>query len=723
MKYKFGIFLLLGCLFLSACGVYENVKNMTDSANVLLRDASEVLRLIDEKVESGELSEELGDLIDGRIETLMNELTAAIEENGGFLFDRANGTINHVFANISLLLDQINQEILAGSIPEVINQLSAQLQAETVLIGSQLEELITITFGNIFVFVDKTVNGIVIIASIILLCIGLLIFGVILLKRKRPGAFGLALVGIYVLFFLAIILIPALRGYIIVGFNLAEKVEARELQPRVSAVVPEMFRLGKTPRIIIYGNHLNLIDPLQVSLYRGDNLTFSFPSTAIAAITRNRIILGNFEQSLGWTVPPYEDFYGNVVPADQRMRFLAQYTTLAYSINDALYPNRVRRALTTVALTPHRLAAVRARVPGLPSGTPQPREERAVEEFPPSVEPLVRFSVARATSFPSIKLKSNETHELLLELARGIFATTSAATQMVSNIEDVFSDHFNLQSGDYGLRVYQDESLVESSQFLSMVYPPPPPPKPDIEPLSLTWTDGVPAIKGREARLTVRLGFAHPEQIRNEFRVQITSSPAIAISPITVSSFGRSGNFADFTTRSFSPPQEGNYRFTVRVDDQGQVAEHNEANNTLTQDLTVKREVYDVTLSFLTFQSKESLDSDEDEYRLDVSVNVTGYTKWSFQVNRDGEPGDVFDLTQSRAFRDLSPGATITISSGAREKDWGFRDGDDPMGSRNWAWTLDDNPTNGQDSKEFSRTLSAPKYFLTFKLRILRRLI
>ena len=41
------------------------------------------------------------------------------------------------------------------------------------------EDVITLTFGNVFIVIDKTINGIVIIISIVLLAIGLIVVALI----------------------------------------------------------------------------------------------------------------------------------------------------------------------------------------------------------------------------------------------------------------------------------------------------------------------------------------------------------------------------------------------------------------------------------------------------------------------------------------------------------------------------------------------------------------
>ncbi|HOS71958.1 MAG TPA: hypothetical protein PLZ75_05860 [Bacteroidales bacterium] len=77
------------------------------------------------------------------------------------------------------------------------------------LVASSVKDIIVLSFGNVLVLVDKTVNSIVIISSIVLLSIGLLIFIFLLFRKKKEftafRAIGLFFMLVYLGFFLTII--------------------------------------------------------------------------------------------------------------------------------------------------------------------------------------------------------------------------------------------------------------------------------------------------------------------------------------------------------------------------------------------------------------------------------------------------------------------------------------------------------------------------------------
>ena len=707
MKAKI-IVLLLGLLLLlqSGCGLISGLKDLTNSATILLDSASELLRLIDSKVETGELSQEAAALIDGRIENLMNLINASLQENGGFLFDQANGLIDNTFANTSVLLDQIKRDILDGSIPAIIDQVSAQLQLQINLLSSQLEDLVVLTFGNIFVFVDKATNSIVIISSIIIFAIGTIIFAVMFLKQKEKltGAriVGLVLVGIFVLFFLGIILVTPLRAYVIAGFNFGEKVEGLALQPKVRGVIPETFVLGKNNRIIVYGNHLNLIKELKVQLFTGTTRQFSFPDNTVAVATQNRIILGNFDTELNWKPITYQEIVNqNIIPA----ALLEPYAKFSTEFNDVIYPGRKRIG------------------PGIGGGLAVAEPPQIGGQDLPILLPKGPF-----LPLPLPKLKLPDYFRDFNRIGDKYFGQRSS--EILKKISDTYLTRFKLPPGDFGLTVFDGETRVEGPQFITIVNPPPPPPKPDIDPLSLNWDGGVQAVKDQSTRLALRIGFSHPEEIKTPFQVRITS-PQLTVPlnisvPLGISASAISHNFADVTSSNFTPRQSGNFQFTAIADQANIIAESNESNNQHQQNLSVRDVVYDVQMIFTTFQATSDEETgSENEYRISVDVTVTGFSRWEFSINRNGEPGN-YNVDESRSFNGLRPGATFTIHTSGHEADDGFNGGDDPLGSANTVQTLGTNLgplPGGNTPTEAVRELKPAHYNLFVKFIIRRRTI
>lgn len=633
-KLFFGPAILIAALLFAGCGTLQNISEITDSANSIMNQANDLLKLVDSKVESGELSREAGAFLDERISKLLEELGGTIDQTGGRLFDSANGTINLTFANISALLAQIKTGILDDSVPALLDSLSSQLLLQVNNLSGNLEDIISLSFGNAFVLVDKATNSAVIIGGIVLLAIGVLVFAIILLVRRDKmnagTVVGLVLAGIYILFFALLVFVTPLRGFIIAGFDFGKKVDALAQTPKITGVVPENFVIGKNERIILYGNNLNRLAKYTVGLYKSDSLSLQFPKDNVIEATRYRIILGDFGKKLGWKMPAYGNFRKQVIGDSASEAEAAEYADFGKQVEKTLFAPR------TLAL--RRTA---------------PRSRMASVDF---------RGVAQST-----------------------FRLVDSAVAM-KKMSDYFLGLFKLPEGDFGIRVYQETNRIESPQFISIKNPPPPAPKPDVTIGGVTWQGGQ-AAKDRDASLRIRLNFSHPESLSNSFTVKVTLNPA-DIAPFDVNlmpgdiAMARQNNFVDVVSRTFRLKNKGNYQVALRADIYNNVAEENEGNNDYTATLSAGQYVYDATVMVQNFQSLANLDDFGDEYRMHVSVSVAGFATWSFNYNKDGERNNTYGVNQQRTYSGLLPGTAILISTSGYEEDLGFwPDEHDGMGS------------------------------------------
>lgn len=683
-------------LLLNGCGLVSKLKDLTQTANNLLEDINSVVEQIDTKVETGELSREIGNLIDERLNSLAQIIETTIQNNGGFIFDQVNGTIDNVFGNISQLLDQIKKGILDDTLPMLINQLSSAIQMNINLIASSVEDIIVLTFGNVFVLVDKTVNSVVIISSIILLAIGLIIFIFILFGRKKAftafRAIGLFFMLIYLAFFLTIVFSNRIRGNIIAGFNLGIKYTGTEVQPKITSVYPEEFTFGTNDKIYLYGRHLNKIDTLKVILRTGNQVKYTFPLDNIIVASQNRIVLGNFKT---WGPAVFAEFKKFLGPSDQAIINTPQYQRFAKRVNESKNPNItnfqniVPRNIRSVVISP----AI-----NLPLATPERVSRQNIGEIQ-----TIRKNLAE--------------QELGLVQSQTI----------LGKLKDFFTARYQLPEGDYGIVTFDNITEIESPQLITISYPVPPAPLPDIFPMTITWIEPI-AVAGRATALNIKLGFTHPEEIKNTFRVRITSAPVLPPQtinvPMGVINAARTSNLAVVTTNQFTVANQGNYVFTASVDDNNQVQEENEGNNTVSSTLTVKRYVYDLDVKYSTFESKEDKDDwpyPEDEYRVTIRTSVTGHADWTINYNKDGEPGNVYSINQSRKFTNLVPGHLYTFYSTVYEADDGSKDGNDYMGERSVSHYLTTD-LKDQDVVQYPVLLETNQYKITGQYTITRRI-
>jgi hypothetical protein len=245
--------------------------------------------------------------------------------------------------------------------------------------------------------------------------------------------------------------------------------------------------------------------------------------------------------------------------------------------------------------------------------------------------------------------------------------------------------------------------------------------------MTITWIEPV-AVAGRATALNVKLGFSHPEEIKNSFTVRITSVPVLTPKTITVPmgviTGAISSKQAVVTTSQFTVTNHGNYSFTVSADNSNMVTEENEGNNSLSTTLNVKRYIYDLEVKYSTFESKENKDDwpySEDEYRATIRTSVTGHPDWIIDYSKNGEPGNVYSINQSRKFMNLIPGHLYTFYSTVRESDDGSKDGDDFMGERSVSHYLSTD-IKDQDLVQYPILLEANQFKITGQYTITRRI-
>lgn len=688
--------ILFSILILNGCGLVSKLKDLTQTANDLLENINSVVEQIDTKVETGELSREIGNLIDERLNNLAQVIETIIQNNGGFIFDQVNGTIDNAFSNISQLLDQIKTGILDDSLPMLITHISSQLQMNINLIASSVEDIIVLTFGNIFVLVDKTVNSVIIISSIVLLAIGLIIFIFILFgKKKAFTAFrviGLVFMLIYLTFFLTIIFSNRIRGNIIAGLNLGTKYTGTEVQPKITSVYPENFTFGTDDKIFLYGRHLNKIDTMKIVLRTGSQVKYTFPDENIIVASQNRIVLGNFKT---WGPVVFAELKTFMGPSGQAILNTAQYKRFAKRIHESVFPHVIQ----SHNIVPHNIQ--------------------------PVINPVVRDAPV-ANPARILRRNISDIQKVRQNIAVQELGTIQSQA-LLGKLHDFFESRYQLPEGDYGIVTFDNLTEIESPQLITIAYPVPPAPLPDIFPMDITWIEPV-AVAGRATALNVKLGFTHPEEIKNNFTIRITSSPVLPAKTITVPMGVITGAItskqAIVTTSQFTIPTHGNYTFTAAVDPNNRVAEENEGNNTRSSTLAVRRYIYDLTVNYSAFESKQNKDDwpyAEDEYRVTIRTSVTGHGEWTIHFNKNGEPGHVYSINESRKFTNLIPGHLYTFYSTAYESDDGSKDGDDYMGEKSVSHYLSTD-IKDQDVVQYPILLEVNQYKITGQYTITRRI-
>ena len=77
----------------TSCALKKNIEDITDNANQILEELADLSRTVNSAVETGELEDTVGRLVDDRIDKLSSSINDIIQEGGGFVFDEVNGSL------------------------------------------------------------------------------------------------------------------------------------------------------------------------------------------------------------------------------------------------------------------------------------------------------------------------------------------------------------------------------------------------------------------------------------------------------------------------------------------------------------------------------------------------------------------------------------------------------------------------------------------------------
>lgn len=660
-KSRFFIHLIL-LIFLgfstTSCKIVKNVEDITENANEILEQLASLSRTITSKVETGELEESLGNLVDDRIQNLSKTIEDLLINGGGFLFDEVNGTLNNTFDNLGGLVDDIKTGILDESVPAIITQLSGELMVHSNALRTHAEDLINLTFGNTSIIISQATDALLTTIAWVIMGVGLLLIIVFLIifgskMSKGIQTLVIVLISIFLAAPLSFLFIPPVKGFVLKSLNVGEQFEARGITPKLIAASPTEYEIGTNDKLTVFGIHLEQlnIDSIEVGLYQSGSRKVNFSKSSIKVITANKIILSDFDKSnLNWKPISFKEFNSSY----QNMTRTALPTVKYNNYIKNIYTDRIKHKIEIF--------------------------NRPVGNLTPISSPVNRPVLSPAT-------------------------TATLSNPLKVNTDRLMLDRFKIKEGDYELRISRKGSgeIVQAVQHVRISYPPPPPPKPDVYPIQISWENGKPT-KGERAKIRVRLGVLEGQEAKKNITLNLSSNPAIGgLGNINVNrtALNNVGNgILTLTSRQLTVNRAGNHNIRLRADSQNRIAESNEGNNEKNQNLRVGDYKFTATVRFSTFTSHQNMDdpfigSDTDEYRIDLNTSVTGKSEWKINYNKDGEPGNNYSINQSRTFNSLNEGDKIRIYVSGREADSGFNGGDDQMGNASTTVTIrnDENRT------------------------------
>ena len=653
-----------------------SLTDITENANDILTKSEELLTEIDNQVETGKLTQDVADKLKEVINSTVSTVSDEIQDNSGFIFNNVNQTLDNTFYNLGNLLVILKTEVLGGSAVDIMERTMSQIRLTTSQVSSELQDVIVLVSGQAVVFVDTLTNSIILITSIVLLAIGLLIFVIIFMKKKdgfKAGSFvALILTGIYVAFFLCVILIAPLRGWIICGLNIGQKVTARVVEPQITGIYPDKFHPGIDDRIYIYGKHLNLIKDLSVKLQQGSDVKKVFPANKVIIQNHGQIILGNLDNSsTGFPYLPFLNFKTEVIEKNLLLSTSTQIESIINAQKNKTF--EMNKNLT---------------IRSLPSTLSQPLS-----------------TPVRIRSLPIIPIKPPEFSILRPNPIDLSILQSTTAIRLFQDTKKFYGKFWNISEGLYGLYVYDKAKYIPESAPLEIDFPDPPAPKPDIFPVALSWC-GEPLI-GKKIVPRLVLGFTDYKEIQHDFKVHLRAidppgyDQNLLIKKADVASIPSNGVLTLYMP-AYSIEQTGDHQFEVFVDANNDIVEKDETNNRGEFSVTAKKYKYDITVALQQFVAKKNFDYGDDEYRTSVSIFYNSGDEARTSINHDGNAGDSWSINFSKSYENVSPGDAILVSTSGYEEDNGnWTDPDDNMGSDSDYLTIPDTGTSATKNIPF----------------------
>ena len=288
------VFVVIGMLLGPATGtgaIFQTIGDFLSLGANTVRELQEAIQIA-----GGEVRTTLQEL-DGILGDLLAELEETYQDNLNITIDSLDAVTRNKLLEVESIMLSVNEMIqddirLIGDEARQLLQ-DATLQARILAddIKGDLQDVVIVAGETGVFLIERATENIIIIASVILLAIGIIVFVVVLFRRGVTSAgfaaiLGYVLILAYIALFGAMVLSPQLRGQVIAttGIGLRDRLETVINQPSIFAVIPNAINIGETDELDIWGSQL---------LAGGEEpeITIADVPVPTSAISRDRIVL------------------------------------------------------------------------------------------------------------------------------------------------------------------------------------------------------------------------------------------------------------------------------------------------------------------------------------------------------------------------------------------------------------------------------------------------
>lgn len=224
----------------------------------------------------------------GNLEGLIDTLEQTYQDNLSLTIDSLDNFTRNKLLETQVLIEQVNEalqediELISQETRSIIVTASLEINRTTADLEQRLTDLIVVTSEGIVYIVDRTLFNVILVISLVLLGIGVLIFVVMLFRRRIPeGIAGpvvmVLMVGFIVVFGL-LAFVPSVRAAAMdaTGLGIEKRLEqAAEQLPEIVGVVPRDILIGETATVSAVGVGLRPEDKTVTAVIGGQEVPVS----------------------------------------------------------------------------------------------------------------------------------------------------------------------------------------------------------------------------------------------------------------------------------------------------------------------------------------------------------------------------------------------------------------------------------------------------------------
>lgn len=249
-----------------------SVQAQGGTINDLLSLGANTVREVQETIPllQGAIQETMQSLVT-QLESLLETISQTYQENLSVTLSSLDTFTREKFTDLENLLDRVNDklqedvQLISQEAQTIIRAARDELEQLASTLQESLSSVIIVGGETAAFVVDRTFHNAIVLISLLILGLGLVAFVWSLFRRGLPQGgltrtLLLAFMGIFIVLFGSIALVPSVRAFVMTntGLGLKQRLEKDQLvgQPKLLRVNPDQFSVNTLDELEIWGSSL-----------------------------------------------------------------------------------------------------------------------------------------------------------------------------------------------------------------------------------------------------------------------------------------------------------------------------------------------------------------------------------------------------------------------------------------------------------------------------------